>query len=204
MEKQKRSLIKILFLAANPSDTTRLRLDEESRAIDLALRQTEFRDRFDIKQHWAIRVADLQGYLLRHRPDIVHFSGHGSESGEIIVEDHEGNRRPISSRALSGLFSILKDNIRCVVLNACYSESQAHAIADHIECVVGMSESISDSAAISFAAAFYQALGFGRDVKTAFELACLQIDLESLDEQYIPKLLSTKSDPENVVFADGG
>ena len=68
------SVVKILFLAANPVDTAQLRLDEEIRAIDLVLRQTEFRDRFDIRQHWAVRVVDLQGYLLRHKPDIVHFN----------------------------------------------------------------------------------------------------------------------------------
>ncbi len=183
-------IIKILFLAANPSDTTRLRLDKESRAIDRALRQSEFRDKFNIEQHWAVSVTDLQELLLRHKPDIVHFSGHGSSASEIILEDNYGNSNPVSVRALSQLFSILKDHIRCVVLNACYSEPQAQAIAQHIESVVGMSKAITDQAAISFATAFYQALGYGRDVKTAFNLGCVQIDLENLDEQDTPKLLT--------------
>jgi hypothetical protein len=65
--------IKILFLASNPKDTDRLRLDEEMRGVDQALRQSEFRDKFDIKQHWAVRVVDLQGYFLRYKPDIIHF-----------------------------------------------------------------------------------------------------------------------------------
>ncbi|MBE9507063.1 MAG: CHAT domain-containing protein, partial [Chloroflexi bacterium] len=126
-------MIKILFLAANPTNTARLRLDEESRAIDQALRQAEYRDKFEIAQHWAVRVADLQGYLLRHKPDIVHFSGHGGQSSEIILEDSSGESHPVSTRALSTLFSVLKDNIRCVVLNACYSEQQARAIAEYID-----------------------------------------------------------------------
>jgi len=200
--KKKRSAIKILFLAANPSDTTRLRLDEESRTIDQALRQTEFRDRFEVEQHWAVRVSDMQGLLLRHEPDIVHFSGHGSKAGEIILEDNFGPSRPVSARALSQLFSVLKDNIRCVVLNACYSERQARAIAQHIDCVIGMSDSIGDLAAIGFATSFYRALGYGRDVKTAFDLGCLQIDLESLDEQDTPKLLALISKPEELLFVN--
>ena len=197
---EKSSVIRILFLAANPFDTTRLRLDEESRAIDEALRQATFRDRFDIRQHWAVRVSEIQTFLLRHKPDIVHLSGHGSESSEIVLEDNYGNSHPVSVRALSRLFSVLKDNIRCVVLNACYSEKQAETIAEHIDCVVGMSSAIGDAAAISFAAAFYQALGFGRDVKTAFDLGCVQIDLENLDEQDILKLLAKRSNPEDIVF----
>lgn len=194
--------IKILFLAANPSDSSRLRLDEEIRSIDHALRQAEFRDKFEIEQHWAVRVIDLQGYLLRHKPDIVHFSGHGTPASEIILEDSQGKSQPVSSRALSQLFSVLKDNIRCVVLNACYSEQQAQAIAAHIECVVGMSKAIGDTAALSFAEAFYQALGYGRDLKTAFDLGCLQIDLKNLDEQDTPRLLTLNGAPEDIVFVD--
>ena len=194
------SSIKILFLAANPADTDRLRLDAEMRAIDLALQQALFRDRFDLRQHWAVQVTDLQHCLLRHQPDIVHFSGHGSVSSEIILEDDSGNSRPVSVHALSTLFSILKDNIKCVVLNACYSEQQAQAIAQSIDCVIGMSKAIGDDAAIGFATAFYRALGFGRDVKTAFELGCVQIDLEGLDEQDTPKLLALKIPPENIFF----
>jgi hypothetical protein len=194
--------ISVLFLAANPKDTAALRLDEEIRSIDVALRQAEFRDRFDIKQQWAVRVADLQGYLLRHKPELVHFSGHGSASSQIILEDNSGKSHPVSPRALSQVFSVLKDNIRCVVLNACYSEHQAQAIAQHIDCVVGMSKAIGDTAAISFAAAFYQALGYGRNVKTAFDLGCAQIDLENLDEQDTPKLLAITSNPANIIFVE--
>ncbi len=192
--------INILFLAANPKDTNQLRLDEEMRAIDQAIRNAEFRDKFDIKQQWAVRVVDLQEYLLRHKPDIVHFSGHGSVSSEIILENNEGNSQPVSNRALSQLFSLLKDNVRCVILNACYSEQQGQAIAEHIDCVIGMSQAIGDKAAISFATAFYQALGYGKDVKTAFELGCVQIDLEKLDEQDTPKLLAINCNPKEILY----
>jgi hypothetical protein len=196
--------IKVLFLAANPTDTARLRMDEEIRSIDQVLCQSRFRDRFEIRQHWAVRVTDIQSYLLRHKPDIVHFSGHGSASGEIVLEDDSGASHPVSVQALSRLFSILRDNIKCVVLNACYSEKQAQAIAEHVDCVVGMSKAIGDSAAISFAAAFYQALGYGRDVRTAFELGCNQIDLASLSQEDVPKLLAVRGDPERTAFIHSG
>jgi hypothetical protein len=192
--------IKILFLAANPKDTHSLRLDEEIRSIDRALRQAEFRDKFDIEQQWAVRVSDLQDHFLRFTPDIVHFSGHGSSSSEIILEDLDGSRKTVSTHALSNLFDILKDNIRCVVLNACYSEKQAQAIAEHIDCVVGMTKAIGDEAAINFATGFYRALGYGRDVQTAFELGKSQIDLGGLDEEDTPKLLAFKQKPNKVIF----
>jgi hypothetical protein len=40
-----------------------------------------------------------------------------------------------------------------------------------------MSKAIGDEAAINFAVAFYQALGYGKNVKTAYDLGCVQIDL---------------------------
>jgi hypothetical protein len=190
--------IKILFLTANPTNTNRLRLDEESRAIDQGLRRAEFRDRFELEQFQAVRVNDLQECLLRYKPHIVHFSGHGSEAGEILLQDSSGLSRPVSDRSLGRLFSVLKDNIRCVVLNACYSRSQAEAIAAHIDAVVGMSKAIGDEAAISFSASFYQALAYGRDLKTAFELGCIQIDMESIPEDETPQLLAPKSDPKAI------
>ena len=193
-------LIKILFLAANPRDTKPLQLDEEIRSIDQALRKTEFRDHFEILQHWAVRYSDLQELLLRHKPNIVHFSGHGSNVSEIILQDNQGNSHPLSVQALSRLFSILKGNIRCVVLNACYSEEQAQSIAQSIDLVVGMNKAIGDLAAINFATAFYQALGYGQSLQTAFELGCSMIDLANLNEQDTPQLLAKNKDTAQIVL----
>ena len=189
---------KILFLAANPKDTSALRLDEEIRAIDAALRHAEFRDRFDLQQQWAVRISDLQSHLLRYQPDIVHFSGHGSESGEIVLEDQAGFMQPVPIRGLYQLFRTLKDNIRCVVLNACFSEFQAQAIAEHIDCVVGMSAAVGDQAAIKFAAAFYQALGYGRSIQVAYDLGRNGIDLEGLDDQEVPQLICRRGNPGDI------
>jgi len=110
--------LKILFLAANPEDTARLRLDEEFRSIDEALRKAEFRDQFEIVLHWAVRVDDLQECLLRHKPHLVHFSGHGSGAAGIILGDRAGGSHLVSAHALSCVFELLTDNIRWVVLGS--------------------------------------------------------------------------------------
>ncbi len=171
-------MIEILFLAANPDDSDPLRLGEEVRAIRERLRLANVRDEFVVVQEWAVRVTDLPGVLLRHRPHIVHFSGHGSRVGEIILEDQGGNTKPVSPSALTRLFATLKDNIRCVVLNACYTKAQAEGIVESIDCVIGMSRGMPDESAIAFASSFYQALGKGRNIQEAYELGCAQIDLQ--------------------------
>ena len=122
---------KILILAANPKDTTRLRLDEEVREIKEGLRLAKKRDRFEIEQREAVRIRDLRRALLDCEPQIVHFSGHGEANG-IMVEDETGNSVLVEPEALAGLFDLFSDQVECVLLNACFSESQADAINKHI------------------------------------------------------------------------
>ncbi len=193
-------MVKILFLAANPIDTDQLRLSEEVRAIQERLRASELRDNFKVEQEWAVRISDIQAHLLRHKPDIVHFSGHGSKTGEIVLEDAAGYSKTVSTQALKTLFKILKDSIKCVVLNACFSRIQAEAIAESINCVVGMSTSIGDGAAIAFAASFYQALGYGRSISEAFQLGCSQIELEGFNEQDTPQLVTATGVDANRIY----
>jgi len=119
--------------------------------------------------------------LLRHQPHIVHFSGHGSTQGEIVLEDAKG--RPVTAPAavLSDLFRILKDNVRCVILNACWSQTQAEGIAAEIDCVIGMAREIDDDDALSFAGGFYRALGYGRSVAEAFDLGRNELALSEMN-----------------------
>ena len=59
---------KILILAANPKNTTRLRLDQEVRDIDEGLGRAKHRDQFDLEQRWAVRSRDIQRALLDTEP----------------------------------------------------------------------------------------------------------------------------------------
>jgi len=100
----------------------------------------------------------------------------------------------------------MKDNVRLVVLNACYSKEQAEAIIDSIDCAIGMKTEIGDDAAIRFAAQFYSALGFGLSVKTAFDQGTANLALHGLDKDNEPMMLSkTGVDASKVILvkADG-
>jgi hypothetical protein len=182
--------IKILFLAANPVDTKyRLRLDEEFREIRKMLRAGRERDSFELVSEWAVTPDDLQEVLLTHEPHIVHFSGHGSKTEGIALEDKSGNTFLLNKQAFANLLKTLKDNIRIVVLNACYAKDQAEALREIIDFTIGMNKAIGDRAAIVFAAYFYQALAFGRSVQDAFELAKNQLELFKIPESDTPELL---------------
>ncbi len=181
--------IRILFLAANPKDAVALRLEEEIRDIDHRIMLAQKKEQFDLVKKGAVRVSDLQLYLNQEKPTIVHFSGHGTDDGQIVLEDNNGIGITITPEALARVFKTLKDNVRCVVLNACFSLPQAEAISQHIDCVIGMSSSITDQAAIAFSSAFYLGLASERSVENAFEQGISELMLLKIPEADIPKLL---------------
>lgn len=186
---------KILFLASNPSDSGRLRLGAEIREIEEGLRRSRNRDNFELIQKFAVRPTDLRRAILNDMPNIIHFSGHG-DSGineGIILEDDLGESKPVKGKSLANLFKLFSDEIECVILNSCYSQVQADEVAKYIPYVIGMSNSVTDKAAIYFAIAFYDAIGQNRDYEFAFAYAKNSIELEGLSEEEIPVLLKKKN-----------
>jgi hypothetical protein len=193
--------IKSLFLASNPKGTTPLKLDREIREITEKIRAAEYRDSIDLISAWAVRPDDLLQLLNQHKPQIVHFSGHGSKSGEIILADSRGEQKPVNPAAIKALFQTLKGDIRVVILNACYSKIQAEAITQVIDCAIGMNDAIGDEAAIAFAASFYRAIGFGLSIKQAFDQGIVVLLLEGIPEDSKPELLVKDGvDPEKIVL----
>lgn len=196
-------MVKILFFASNPRSTRRLALDEEIRLIQAKIRAAEYRDVIVLLPAMAARPDDLLQQLNEHKPQVVHFSGHGSSAGEIILMDEKRRAKPVSATALKKLFTTLKDNIRVVVLNACFTQVQAEGIREVIDCVVGMKTGISDEAAITFAASFYRAIGFGRSVKEAFDQGNVALSLEGIPEENTPQLVCRQGVDPSTVFLIG-
>ena len=187
-----RNAMVLLFLAANPLKSSRLCLDEEARDIEGKIRASKYRDLITVKTHWAVRPEDLQEILLHDQPTVVHFSGHGDIAGIVLHSSDQADERIVGAEALAELFGLFKDDIRVVVLNACFSEPQAKAIVKEIDFVIGMNDSIGDDAARVFSAAFYRALAFGRSVKKAFKLGINELKLVGLcdDVTLLPRLLN--------------
>jgi hypothetical protein len=179
---------KILILAANPKGTSRLRLDEEVRAIHQGLRMAEQRDQFELHQRWAITNRDLSQALLDVKPQILHFCGHGTGVDGLTIEDEGGQAHLLPTQVLGDLLALFQHCLECVVLNACYSEVQAEAISQNIGYVIGMSQAIGDRAAISFAIGFYDALGGGRSYSDAYRFGCIAIAGEQIPEELTPQI----------------
>ncbi|HVB26152.1 MAG TPA: hypothetical protein VNG51_29705 [Ktedonobacteraceae bacterium] len=202
--------IRVLFFAANPLSTDRLQLDEEIRLIEERIRLTGQQDSLELIRKLATRPNDLLQELNRYKPQIVHFSGHGESTGEILLVDQFSNPfdkkalpKPVSPQAIRALLATLKDNIRVVMLNACYSYMQATAITEVVDCAIGMNAAIGDRAAIIFSSTFYQAIGFERSVQEAFDQGIAALMLEGISEEHIPKLHVKRGvNPSSIIILD--
>jgi len=183
----------ILVLASSPTNEARLRLDKEVREIDEGLRRSQHREKFNLQQRWAVRPDDLRRALLDFNPQIVHFSGHGSGEDGLVLENDAGKAQLVSTEALANLFKrFATRGLECVVLNSCYSEIQANAIAEHIDYVIGMNSTILDNTAIKFAVGFYDELGAGWSYEDAYHGGCDAIALEGIPEEHIPVFKNLK------------
>lgn len=195
------SQAKILILSANPRSTDRLSIDEEVRAIQKIIRETAAP--IEVVSEWAVRADEIIPALLRHRPQVVHFAGHGNESGELMMVGRDPTDiAPVPARLLRDMFAAVSTDTQCVVLYGCFSNAQASALVETIPTAVGLSSQVSDTAAIAFATGFYEVLALGWSVDEAFKAACIRVArTQRASEQETPKLLHGPGvDPQKVTL----
>jgi hypothetical protein len=186
----------LLILSASPQDVVPLQVNAEVSAIKkrLSLAGVTW---LELVHEGAVRATELSTLLLQHEPEILHFSGHGTGDGGVCLQDDNGAAVLVEPQILKKVLQEACPNIRLVVLNACYSDAQASAIAECVPFVVGMKKAIGDAAAIAFSAGFYQALAFGRSLAKAHALALLEVELHGGDAGGLSVIRSgVESDPK--------
>ncbi len=200
----------ILFLASNPSETSKLQLETEFARISKEIQDGN--KNLKLVSEWAVTPANLQKAILNHRPNFIHFAGHGKSAkeiankdgrgitfnnsilrGGIFLQDSNGNPKLVEIEHITELFEIITglegSKIEAVILNACHQEAQARAIARYVPYVIGTNNAIEDNLAIEFSTGFYRGLASKNStVEFAFNLAKTNIRLEGLDGSHIPVL----------------
>lgn len=173
-------LTRVLMLQANPRGTVRLNLDREHADIQSEL--SGVHASFQLIPRRDVRITELNQEIIRERPQIVHFSGHGrsskpsaldpndpfaepqpGETGGLLLVNPSGDGLfPAPAGALAFMFKSMVEQqgvpLSVVFLNACYSGEQAAAIAQHIPFVIGTSDAVLDDAAWVFSKGFYFSL----------------------------------------------
>ena len=186
---------RILILTANPTNTKPLRVSEEVREIKRAWERSQNREQFEIIVEEAVRPQEFRRTLLGHKPNIVHFSGHGGGEQGLALMGDNGEAFLVKVAPLAKFFKALQEIffIDCVFLNACYSDVQAEGIYPYVNYVVGMNQKIGDEAAKQFAIGFYDTLFAGQSIQSAFDLGCNAIEIENIPEHLTPVLRTKDS-----------
>lgn len=193
--KEPKEKINILFLGANPdiilkdgSELSKLKLDKEAREIKEAIVKSLNRDSINFETRWAVRTSDLFQAINEVEPTIIHFSGHGTEDGRLVLQDNEDKPKLVDIEAIVKMIDASTGNLRLVVFNNCFSSIFAERVSDLIEASIGMNDSVSDAAAILFASQLYSAIGFGKSLKQSFEQATARLVIEGINEDKTPEL----------------
>ena len=199
----------ILFMAANPAGTDARALAEQARAIQAELERAGHRDRFAFETRWAAQPLDLLREMVKLKPTVVHFCGGrgvecpgaGPTTG-VYFQGTDGRAQLVSGEALARAFDSV-GSVKLVVLDACYSEHYADAVAAHIDCVVGMVGGTVDQAATSFAIGLYGGIGEGESVAAAFKQGCAAIGMTGAGDPGQPQLRVRQGvDARRLVLAD--
>ena len=170
-------------MAAAPDDKIYVNVVKEGTGIQQTLDSQ--RDKFQFFHSLGITKDHFLDDLERYRPNILHFSGHGTEASSLVFQDGD----ELSSEQLEKTFQSLPFRISVVFLNACYSRHQARSISKYVDYIIGMKKAVSDEAAIIFSSKFYKSLLKNTSYKDAYNDAITYLSYYLESESSIPKLI---------------
>lgn len=193
-ELKKHKTLTILYMFANPDPDPdpekHIRPDAEARRVLEAIRGSRYRDNVTIEMKPAAGLQTILDGLNDHNPEIVHFSGHSSTIG--IAGDSGAIGKPatehLSFELLAKTLASVDKPPSVVVFNSCYSAAARQKILQSVPVMIGMTDAISDLAAVAFATQFYAALASGASIRSAFNQGVVTVSAVSLDEQETAKL----------------
>jgi TPR repeat protein len=181
------SKVEILCFAADPFDGS-LQLAKDVRKIRRKVGGALHHRALKFDWHHAVRPDDMLDALMKQRPQIVHFSGHGDGEG-LLLEGADGNPNRVHTDTLRTLFTMLGGGVQVVLLSACTSRPQAEAICDVVGCAIGTRGEIPEDAAITFNAEFYRSIASGYSVQAAYDQARLALEMNHYEFRDITELL---------------
>lgn len=156
-----------------------MRLDDELNSIKETLTDRKCCTSFNFIRKDDLKLRELPDLILKYRPQVIHFSGHGDYKGVYLL-DENGEKLLVPFQSLNRLFEnrelFAMFNVDLLFLNSCYSD-EANAIKHLARNIIGVSGNISDNSAIELSTNFYKALCQEFNIKKAYEyaLSCMEL-----------------------------
>ncbi|NEU08064.1 hypothetical protein GZH53_07040 [Flavihumibacter sp. R14] len=173
---------RILYASASPANIDNLQVDFEFKKIKGALSSGSIRDNFELLSPlMSVTLEDFLKAKHLYKPAIIHFSGHGLQDG-LMFATSENVFQLVPTELLKDVFKGIEAYTEIVVLNACYSSSQAKIISDNGIWVIGMNVPVTDSAAVFFSEKFYGFLSDGQKADEIFKNIKILMELDHPEE----------------------
>lgn len=177
---------KLLFLLSNPDDNVKLRMDREVKEINRVISPVVLHD-FDCIQIHAISIEELPGIIIKEKPNILHFSGHGKQNA-LCFEDRNGKTKIIDESAIENIFKEVGKFVNCLVINACNSSTIARKLTNYVPYIISFPDKIEDELVEPFSKTFYEVLSHGQSIESSFNLAKAVIESYIEDKTRLPEM----------------
>jgi nucleoid-associated protein YgaU len=178
--------LRLLIAIASPAGQPGLEVGAELAQLDTALEELAAAGGVRTVRLAHTTLERLDEALLRERPHVLHFIGHGDfdgDEGAIVLESEPPviAPDPISGRRLAVLLRNHLATLRLVYLNSCVGAAASHIdpfagvaqslIRRGVPAVIAMQFPVPDAAAIALARHFYRYLAAGQPVDAALTSA---------------------------------
>lgn len=194
--------LRILMLGA--SSDGGLRVGREVKRIHDAVRSALHRDAVELDVRPAATPDDLLDGISQFRPHIIHFSGHSNEDVIVLEADQDegGRDAVVSASAFASAVRATDVPPLLIVLNSCNSAGQIDALVEQVvPFAIGMSDSVMDGDAITYAARFYANVANGQSLASAHLAGKARLEMNGAVGQDLPTLATAEeADPAVTVF----
>ena len=194
--------LRILMLAASAEGD--LRVGREQKRIRAAVESALHRDSIEFDMRPSATAGDLLDGITKFRPHVIHFSGHSSEDLVVFEDDVDEHHAGVvvSANTFAKAMAAPDEPPLLVMLNSCNSASQIDAlVAEVAPFAVGMSDSIDDVDAITYATQFYAAIANGQSIEAAHLTAQVAVELAGLPGHDLPRLAHAADvDPRTTIL----
>eukprot|EP00050_Salpingoeca_kvevrii_P003616 m.229242 g.229242 ORF g.229242 m.229242 type:complete len:255 (+) comp10858_c1_seq13:575-1339(+) len=179
---RRQACLRVLILSAG-SNSVPIDIDSEIQAIMEARRKASLRDQIEVEVLRVATLNELAKAILRFKPDVVQFCGHGQRRKLMFVNKTD----PFLSDPVSAEdAAVLLKGVSCVVLHCCHGHESADVMHQRgIPHVVFYDDRLHCATATEFATAFWTGMFEGHGVCKSFEMA----KASARDTKY--RLLST-------------
>lgn len=168
---------KVVFIAANPKNLPDTEWVKEYKVIEKVFNDNSLDSKFELKPIFNTTPNELLKYVQGKRIWFIHFSGHGSNTGKIVLQDESGKSFIVTERYFLDLIGRVQ-GLKCILFASCNSDKLIKKTQDKIDYSIGFSGTITfsenndDKDAIEeFIKCFYESFSKVESIPMAYRFA---------------------------------